>query len=32
MKFMKLLIVLVLLSFSSEAVAEDPRLIDAAKK
>lgn len=29
---MNLLIVLVLLSFNSEAVAQDPRLIDAAKK
>jgi iron(III) transport system substrate-binding protein len=32
MKLIKLLIVLVLLSFTSKAVAQDPRLIDAAKK
>ena len=32
MKSIKLLIVLVLLSFASKAVAQDPRLIDAAKK
>ena len=32
MKSIKLLIVLVLLSFASKAVAQDPRLIDAAKR
>jgi len=32
MKFMKFLIALVLPSFNSKAVAQDPRLIDAAKK
>ena len=32
MKFIRLLIVLLLPSFTSETVAQDPRLIDAAKK
>jgi spermidine/putrescine-binding protein len=32
MKFLKLLIFLAILSFTSKAVVQDPRLIDAAKK